>query len=886
MKTRLPLLALACLAIGQLCSAQTNEPADDWKPSVLNQPGKQHPQVNSERRVRARVVAPQATNVLLEFLGGAKYPLSKGDDGAWVGVTRPQDEGFHYYQLVIDGAQVPDPGSLYFYGGSRWGSGLEIPAQDQHFYALEAVPHGDLRQTLYYSKNAKAVLRCFVYTPPDYDKDLNKRYPVLYLQHGGGEDETGWGSQGHAGLIMDNLIAEGKARPFIIVMANSYVPGANMFGRGSAPTNQPSTAGSPLSRAVSGPGGRKFDFSAFARVLIEDLIPFIDAHYRTLADQPHRAMAGLSMGGMQTRSITLANLDKFSHIGIFSGGSIAPEEISDMNVFKQKITLMFVSYGSRENGATGKANVEALQQAGIKGGFYESPNTGHEWQTWRRSLREFAPLLFEDQPLPPVFAQRAADVSGTWKSEFDSQIGHQKYTFTFQQDGAKLTGKANSEVGDRKREAELKEGKVDGNTISFVEMLSFQDNEIRITYAGKLSADGNEIKFTREVGDFAKEEIVARREQSAAAASALTGKIIRIKAGKSEPVKDAEGNVWLADQGFEGGQTIERPEIQIANTKSPDLYRAERYSMDSFSWPVPNGKYVVKLHFAETFEGITGPGQRVFSFNVMGREFKDFDVWVKAGGFLRAYIESVPVVVTDGRIKVTFTPKIENPQICAIEIIPQSGAETSAAAPAPAATATLAPQTTTGTSTAASAPAATPVLHIDASKVTGKVSPMLYGLMTEEINFAYEGGLYGELIRNRSFKADAIVPRVTPDTYVPGKYLPVTFNPDTQPKYWTAVGGAALALDTNVPLNEFLNVSLKLDASAASASSPSGIANGGYWGYSVKPETTFTLSFFAKAAAGFTGPVTVSIESADGKTTFAGAEISGLTTEWKKFETS
>ena len=171
----------------------------------------------------------------------------------------------------------------------------------------------------------------------------------------------------------------------------------------------------------------------------------------------------------------------------------------------------------------------------------------------------------------------------------------------------------------------------------------------------------------------------------APAAAAPVAKTVRIKAGKSEPVKDAEGNVWLADQGFEGGQTIERPDIQIANTKSPDLYRAERYSMDSFSWPVPNGKYVVKLHFAETFEGITGPGERVFSFNVQGREFKDFDVWVKAGGPLRAYVETVNVEVTDGKIKVTFTPKVENPQINAIEIIPQTGAETSAVTPAPAA---------------------------------------------------------------------------------------------------------------------------------------------------------------------------------------------------------
>jgi len=276
-------------------------------------------------------------------------------------------------------------------------------------------------------------------------------------------------------------------------------------------------------------------------------------------------------------------------------------------------------------------------------------------------------------PAPDV-KTRAADVTGTWKSEFDSQVGHQKYTFTFKQEGAKLTGKANSEVEDRKREAELMEGKVDGDAISFVEMLNIQDREIRVTYTGKLSADRNEIKFTREVGDFAKTEIVAKREKADSADKATdkaADKAIRIKAGSSESVKDAEGNVWQAEKGFEGGQTIARPTIQIANTKSPQLYRAEHYSMDSFTWSVPNGKYLVKLHFTETFEGITGPGQRVFSFKVQGTEFKDFDPWVKSGGFCRAYVETVPVEVTDGKIKITFTPKVENPQICAIEILAQ-----------------------------------------------------------------------------------------------------------------------------------------------------------------------------------------------------------------------
>lgn len=404
---KITILGLALLA-GFPAMAQTNQPpVEDFKPSSLNQAGKQYPQVNSERRVRAHVVAPQAQNVMLD-LGGVKYPLARGDSGAWTGVSGPQDEGFHYYQLVVDGAQVPDPASLYFYGASRWGSGLEVPASDQDFYAVKDVPHGQLRQTLYFSKSANATLRCFVYTPPDYEKDPSKRYPVLYLQHGGGEDETGWGSQGHTGLIMDNLIAAGKAKPFIIVMANSYVPGANILGRGPAPSGQPGAAASTNktaassgtnsapSRAVSGPGGRMFDFSAFTRVLTEDLIPFIDENYRTAADQAHRAMAGLSMGGMQTRSITLANLDKFSHIGIFSGGSIAPADIADMDAFKQKVKLVFVSYGSRENGASGKANVETLKKAGINSVFYESSNTAHEWLTWRRSLHEFAPLLFEN----------------------------------------------------------------------------------------------------------------------------------------------------------------------------------------------------------------------------------------------------------------------------------------------------------------------------------------------------------------------------------------------------------------------------------------------------------------------------------------------------------
>ena len=268
---------------------------------------------------------------------------------------------------------------------------IEIPAKDQDFYALKNVPHGQLRQNLYFSKSTNTMRRCFVYTPPDYDKDPTKRYPVLYLQHGAGEDETGWGSQGHAGLIMDNLIAEGKAKPFIIVMDNGGniggAPGAGVPARrlprpaqrARRPRRRPrrhlrrQPAGRGAARGA-GPRPRHVQLQRVREDSDRRLIPFVDANFRTLADQPHRAMAGLSMGGMQTRTIGLAHLDMFSHLGVFSGGSIAPADIKDMAAFKEKVKLVFVSYGSREGGAAAaKPNVDALKQAGVKGVFYVSP---------------------------------------------------------------------------------------------------------------------------------------------------------------------------------------------------------------------------------------------------------------------------------------------------------------------------------------------------------------------------------------------------------------------------------------------------------------------------------------------------------------------------------
>lgn len=387
MKKYLFITSMLFSAIGSLCLAQTNAPiVEDFKSSVVNQEGKEFPQVNSEGRVRVQISAPEANKVQLD-IGAVKYDLVKDDKGVWTGESAPQDEGFHYYQLIIDGAAVPDPNTLYFFGASRWGSGIEIPAKDQDFYALKNVPHGQVIELPYFSKTNNSMRRCFIYTPPGYEKDTKKRYPVLYLQHGGGENETGWSSQGHANLIMDNLIAEGKAKPCIIVMDN-----------GTWSMARPAAGERP-----AGEWPPKGWADGFMKTLLNDIIPMIDANYRTIPDQKNRAMAGLSMGGMQTRVITLANPDVFSHVGMFSGGSISMEDIDKAPGFKAKNKLLFISYGSRELenrragfGGDPKENTDQLKKAGMNAHFYVSPLTAHEWQSWRRSLYQFAPLLFNN----------------------------------------------------------------------------------------------------------------------------------------------------------------------------------------------------------------------------------------------------------------------------------------------------------------------------------------------------------------------------------------------------------------------------------------------------------------------------------------------------------
>lgn len=375
------LIVVFCL----LSQAQAQMVVEDFKPSSVNQPGKDYPMVNSEGRVRVQISAPAANKVLLD-IGAVKYELIKDDKGLWTGESAPQDEGFHYYQLNIDGASVPDPNSLYFFGAGRWGSGIEIPANDQDFYALKNVPHGQVRELIYFSKTNNNMRRCFIYTPPGYDDDTQKRFPVLYLQHGGGENETGWSRQGHANLMMDNLISEGKAKPFIIVMDN-----------GTWSISRPPAGERPAEWPPKGWA------DSFSKTLLNDIIPMIDANFRTFADQKHRAMAGLSMGGMQTRVITLSNPNVFSYVGMFSGGSISIEDVKNAPGFMESIKLLFVSYGSREleNPRTGiggnpKENTANLKAEGMNTHFYVSPLTGHEWQSWRRSLYQFAPLLFKE----------------------------------------------------------------------------------------------------------------------------------------------------------------------------------------------------------------------------------------------------------------------------------------------------------------------------------------------------------------------------------------------------------------------------------------------------------------------------------------------------------
>ncbi|MBV9868962.1 MAG: family 43 glycosylhydrolase [Abitibacteriaceae bacterium] len=379
-------------------------------PATTNIPGAEYPRIDADLRVTFRVKAPDAKQVQFEL--GKRYDAVRDAEGFWTATTDPQVSGFHYYWLVINGVQVNDPASETFYGTGKQTSGIEIPDKDGAFYAPQNVPHGEVRERVYFSKTTGAWRRIFVYTPPDYDTNRAAHYPVLYLQHGGGEDERGWPNQGRVAFIMDNLIAAGQAVPMLVVMEKGYA---------RKPDEPPVPLRPPGGGAAGIPPDFSRMFSTLDEVFAKDLIPFIDATYRTLPDRDHRALAGLSMGGMQSFVIGLGHLDLFSSIGGFSGGGggfgggdFDPKTahngvMADAEAFNKKVHVLWLGIGTTEPQRMYDSvhNYHlALDKAGIKHVYYESPGTSHEWLTWRRSLHEFAPLLFKAQS-PSVAPQGA-----------------------------------------------------------------------------------------------------------------------------------------------------------------------------------------------------------------------------------------------------------------------------------------------------------------------------------------------------------------------------------------------------------------------------------------------------------------------------------------------
>ena len=392
-------LALLCLCLASTGRAQ--EPGD-FRPASTNVWDAQYPRVDSGGRVQIRIKAPDATKVRVNFWSGPKMDMEKQPDGFWTITTPSLVPGLHYYTVVIDGAEVADFGSHAFFGGGKHASAVEVPEPGSTYYSIQDVPHGQVREVWYPSKVTGGWRHALVYTPPKYDEQTNVRYPVLYLQHGGGEDETGWIRQGHANFILDNAIAEGRSKPMIVVMAYGYAR------RAGAPV--PDLAGKPFGSPEMLKAMQEMAM-AFEADVTEALIPFVDATFRTVADRDHRAMAGLSMGGMQTFHVTLKHLDLFSHIGGFSGAAgplvlggraLDPKTdydgvFADPAAFAKKVHVLWLGVGTAEPEGmrTGIRRLHAsLTEAGVAHVYQESPGTDHEWQTWRRNLNDFAPRLF------------------------------------------------------------------------------------------------------------------------------------------------------------------------------------------------------------------------------------------------------------------------------------------------------------------------------------------------------------------------------------------------------------------------------------------------------------------------------------------------------------
>jgi enterochelin esterase family protein len=403
-------MSVALLVLGTApLGAQTR---DETTPATSNVAGAQTPGIHPDGRVTFSLAAPQASSLQVaggDGLGHGPFAMTKGSDGTWSVTIPPPVPGFHYYWLILNGVEVNDPGSRTFFGYGKETSGLEIPDPAGDFYTLKNVPHGEVREKWYLSRTTGEWRRALVYTPPDYDGNPRRRYPVLLLQHGMGEDETGWTRQGRAQFILDNLIATHQAQPMIVVMDRGYAdkPGEPPFKlSGAMPLREIREA-----------------FSRFEQVVIRDLIPMIDTSYRTIPDRDHRAMAGLSMGGMQTLFIALRHLDTFAWMAALSAPmirSMAPTDpfgpslvgpfdsrtaydaaFADPAEFNRRVRLLWIGVGTAEGppmSTSVRGAVDALRQSGVHVVSFESQGTAHEWQTWRRDLHDLAPRLFQ----PPI----------------------------------------------------------------------------------------------------------------------------------------------------------------------------------------------------------------------------------------------------------------------------------------------------------------------------------------------------------------------------------------------------------------------------------------------------------------------------------------------------
>lgn len=354
---------------------------DDAVTAETTVPGNDFPKVDKERRAYFRLTAPQAHSVQVDICG-KKYDMRRDQQGVWCAVTDPLVVGFHYYFINIGGVNVIDPATETFFGCNREAGGIEIPEgkEGDYYRPQQNIGHGQVRSIYYFAKSTQEWRHAMVYTPAEYELKTKKRYPVLYLQHGMGEDETGWSKQGHMQHIMDNLITSGEAVPMLVVMESGDVK-------------------APFRGGDNRQGFSEYGAS-FYKVMIQDLIPTIDTQFRTLTDRDHRAMAGLSWGGHQTFDLVLNNMDKFSYMGAFSGAIFGLDVKTAYNgvfnrpdEFNKNIHYLYLSCGSEENFGT-EALVKNLRDAGIKTDYYVSPGTHHEWLTWRRCFRQFVPHLF------------------------------------------------------------------------------------------------------------------------------------------------------------------------------------------------------------------------------------------------------------------------------------------------------------------------------------------------------------------------------------------------------------------------------------------------------------------------------------------------------------